>query len=97
MWAPTAEEMLGIHSVILERQGAALPLVQKGCRVDPPLEVRRGLLDPERDEACTSKDAVQVVDLSRPWDADVAEACGIVNVSVERKGPWPGASFVGRG
>ena len=38
--------------------------------MDPPLGVRRGFLDLERDEASASKEAVQVVNWSRPWGAD---------------------------
>ena len=46
-------------------------MVEESRDVDSPLVVRRGFLDPKRDCASSSEEAVEVVDWTRPWYADV--------------------------
>ena len=54
--------------------------------MDPPLEMRNGLLNLQRHLASASEGTVEVVDVSRPWNAHAAAGCGSVNGAGEQRG-----------
>ena len=97
--APTVDDMI-IHSVIwptCNDKGAARPVLPKSRGVDPPLE-GGAALETQRGTRPLPRRRRSQLSIGREhgmctWLRD-GGSLRVVTVGVERKGPWPGKSFV---